>query len=88
MTQVVVELIPQHEKLLSKWASVGRTLDAVERALNEADFTDPAENERAVVAYEEIKDLHAALEALHMAYRSALWACYNSSIQLGPREAA
>jgi hypothetical protein len=71
MTKVMVELTPDDEHTLRYWASVGRTLSAVEKFL---DTAPPVAGDELIFTCDELRRLHPSIENLHLAYRNALMA--------------
>ena len=67
-----MQLNPGDEKVLTHWASVGRTFSSIEKLLSENIWPDEATEEEALSALEELKELHSPLENLHLAWRSKL----------------
>lgn len=72
MTVTVTIENPRDIVLLSRWASLGRTFDSVERGLELALASVP-EDDRTQVALEELQSLHAPLENLHTLIRTEMW---------------
>ncbi len=73
MTITITLDSPKDIVLLSRWASVGRTFDSVERGLEQALELLQGIDSRTEVALEEMKDLHSPLETLHMKVRTEMW---------------
>ena len=67
-----VKLNPKDEKVLTHWASIGRTFSSIEKLLSENVWPDEATEEEALSALEELRELHSPLENLHLAWRSKL----------------
>lgn len=66
--------ITEHDaKILSHWASIGRTFDNIERLLSRIILEDETDDSNRNLALEELEELHRPLENLHMAWRSEKW---------------
>lgn len=68
----MLKLNSKDEKVLTHWASVGRTFSSIEKLLSENVWPDEATEEEALSVLEELKELHSPLENLHLAWRSEL----------------
>lgn len=71
--KITIEITNEaHLVLLSRWASIGRTIESAKRACELAIEANP-EDDRCKVALEELDSLHRPLEDLHTLVRNELW---------------
>lgn len=73
--KLTIEISENHAAVLSRWASVGRTLDNAERmAQLVQEISDvPADQDDAQMLIDELAELKVPLDSLHQAIRSQIW---------------
>lgn len=75
MAHIVIDnLPPSHERMLSQWASVQRTITEARRLLLNCTENEDVTTDAIHACVDELGDIGPALDCLHQLVRNQLWA--------------
>lgn len=83
--KVTITVSDHYVSVLRKWASVSRTLNEAKRLILTVD-PDSEEGDSREACYQELVDLEPSLNALHMAFRSAVWEVEDAEFRKAEKE--